>query len=37
MKEKRGFVKKYFAVFLSLLIVLSSVLTTVSEATSIKT
>lgn len=37
MKEKRGFVKKYFAVFLSLLIVLSSVLTTVSEATSINT
>ena len=37
MKEKRGFVKKYFAVFLSLLIVLFTVLTTVSQATSIST
>ena len=37
MKEVRGFIKKYFAVFLSLLIILSPVLASASEVTSVKT
>ena len=37
MKEIRCFIKKYFAVFLSLLIILSPVLASASEVTSVKT